>query len=634
MSNEIRLVQLNSYVRPKLQENKTKKWVMNGINNDFYQYIIDRYNGSPTNAAIINSYIDLIYGRGLTSDDKKAVELLNECTDAKEIKKIVSDKQLFGEAYIQVIAKIDSKNLPEIKHIATNKVIPEIEDEEGVINAYWFSNDWKNTTKPENKPERYPAFGNKAPITILKISPYKAGKNYFADPEYLAGLPYAEMEEEIANYCINHIQNGLSFGYIINIPGGANWDPEQRAEFERKIKTKLTGSQNAGKFILAFNGADVEVTVVPLNINDAHKQWDFLTQESRQQLLTAHRVTSPMLFGIKDNTGLGNNAEELDTAEIQLYKRVIKPKQQYVTDAIASIFKLYGHEFEFYFIPLTEVTADASKSFDSGQLSSAMQIIQNVNSGLLTEEQGKSLLASMLSYPQEELENIFKQTPQKKINDDVEQQLHEHGHGCGCDSVELNETPIQKVIDSIADEFVMSGEKEEDILEEFEMIMQDDEAFNVNEKKLNESVVKLARSPLSYPNRKSKQDTSLFKIRYQYKGAKEGQREFCEKVLKENRVYRWEDLENASKKVVNKGFGLKGADTYDIAKYKGGVNCKHFWQRKIYLRRNNKALKSVNEARRMILALPPDERDDARWVQNPKEVAQVASPSNNFWKAS
>jgi len=634
MSNEIRLVQLNSYVRPKLQENKTKKWVMNGINNDFYQYIIDRYNGSPTNAAIINSYIDLIYGRGLTSDDKKAVELLNECTDAKEIKKIVSDKQLFGEAYIQVIAKIDSKNLPEIKHIATNKVIPEIEDEEGVINAYWFSNDWKNTTKPENKPERYPAFGNKAPISILKISPYKAGKNYFADPEYLAGLPYAEMEEEIANYCINHIQNGLSFGYIINIPGGANWDPEQRAEFERKIKTKLTGSQNAGKFILAFNGADVEVTVVPLNINDAHKQWDFLTQESRQQLLTAHRVTSPMLFGIKDNTGLGNNAEELDTAEIQLYKRVIKPKQQYVTDAIASIFRLYGHEFEFYFIPLTEVTADASKSFDSGQLSSAMQIIQNVNSGLLTEEQGKSLLASMLSYPQEELENIFKQTPQKKINDDVEQQLHEHGHGCGCDSVELNETPIQKVIDSIADEFVMSGEKEEDILEEFEMIMQDDEAFNVNEKKLNESVVKLARSPLSYPNRKSKQDTSLFKIRYQYKGAKEGQREFCEKVLKENRVYRWEDLENASKKVVNKGFGLKGADTYDIAKYKGGVNCKHFWQRKIYLRRNNKALKSVNEARRMILALPPDERDDARWVQNPKEVAQVASPSNNFWKAS
>jgi len=634
MSNEIRLVQLNSYVRPKLQENKTKKWVMNGINNDFYQYIIDRYNGSPTNAAIINSYIDLIYGRGLTSDDKKAVELLNECTDAKEIKKIVSDKQLFGEAYIQVIAKIDSKNLPEIKHIATNKVIPEIEDEEGVINAYWFSNDWKNTTKPENKPERYPAFGNKAPITILKISPYKAGKNYFADPEYLAGLPYAEMEEEIANYCINHIQNGLSFGYIINIPGGANWDPEQRAEFERKIKTKLTGSQNAGKFILAFNGADVEVTVVPLNINDAHKQWDFLTQESRQQLLTAHRVTSPMLFGIKDNTGLGNNAEELDTAEIQLYKRVIKPKQQYVTDAIASIFRLYGHEFEFYFIPLTEVTADASKSFDSGQLSSAMQIIQNVNSGLLTEEQGKSLLASMLSYPQEELENIFKQTPQKKINDDVEQQLHEHGHGCGCDSVELNETPIQKVIDSIADEFVMSGEKEEDILEEFEMIMQDDEAFNVNEKKLNESVVKLARSPLSYPNRKSKQDTSLFKIRYQYKGAKEGQREFCKKVLKENRVYRWEDLENASKKVVNKGFGLKGADTYDIAKYKGGVNCKHFWQRKIYLRRNNKALKSVNEARRMILALPPDERDDARWVQNPKEVAQVASPSNNFWKAS
>ena len=64
---------------------------------------------------------------------------------------------------------------------------------------------------------------------------------------------------------------------------------------------------------------------------------------------------------------------------------------------------------------------------------------------------------------------------------------------------------------------------------------------------------------------------------------------------------------------------------------RGGVNCKHFWQREIYLKKGNKKI-SVNEARRMILALEPEDRNEARWVQNPKEVAEVASQSNNFWK--
>ena len=603
---------------------------MNGKKNSFYQYIIDRYNGSPTNSAIINSYIDLVFGKGLTSDDKKAVELLNKVTTEKEIKRIVSDFVIFGETTMQILAKKNDTNLPSILHLATNKTIPELENENGEIEGYWFSKDWDKFLKPENKPENFPVFGKKAPITIYRVKPYKANKEYFSDPLYMAGLPYAEMEEEIANYCINHIQNGLSFGYIINVPDGINWTPEDREQFERQLKTKLTGSQNAGKFIIAFNGRDMEVNVVPLNVNDAHKQWQFLTEESRQQLLTAHRVTSPMLFGIKDNTGLGNNAQELDTAEMQLYKRVIVPMQKHITSAISTIFREYGYEFDFYFLPLTETTADASKSFTGIQISSAIEIIQNVNSGLLTEEQGKSLLQSMLSYPQEQLDSIFVNLPQKTLVDDAgknEENAQLHSHCC-----QLKDNDLNNFLDSIADEFIMSGEKEEDLLNDFEIINEDDEAFDLKENQLND-IIKLARSPFSTPKRKSEQDTSLFKIRYQYKGAKTGQREFCQKVLKENRVYRWEDLESASQKVVNKGFGLKGADTYDIAKYKGGVNCKHFWQRKIYLRKNNKSI-SVNDAKRLINKLPTSERKDAKWVQNPKEVAQIAGPSNNYWKAN
>jgi len=634
-AGEIRLIQLNSYVRPKLDENKSRDWVMNGQKNIFYQYVIDRFNGSPTNSAIINTYIDLIYGKGITSDNKEALNALDEATNDSEVRKIVSDFQLFGSANIQIIPKKNKKNLPEIRHIAKNKIIPQIEDEEGNINGYWFSKDWSRSNKKENKPEYFPAFGlsETSEITIHEIKPYKAGKEYFSDPDYMAGLPYAEMEEEIANYCINHIKNGLSFGYIINVPDGANWSEKERRKFEHEIKNKLTGSNNSGKFLIAFNGRDMEVNVVPLDVNSAHKQWEFLTKESRQQLFTAHRVISAALFGVKENTGLGNNANELDTAEVQQYKRVVRPKQKYITDAFSAIFNFYGFEYDFYFIPNTEVPADVNKSFDAGQIASATNIISSVNNGLLTEEQGKSILSSMLSYPQDEIDNIFKKKPKEVVRDDIDSEVKTElkKFGCGCDSVILNETPLQKVIDDTADEFIMSGENEGDLMHEFELICEDKEAFNIKEGQLN-NIIELARTPFSTPKKKSEQDTSLFKVRYQYAGTKTGEREFCRKVLKENRVYRWEDLESASKKVVNKGMGLKGANTYDIAKYKGGVYCKHFWQRKIYLRRNNKKI-GVNEARRLINQLPPSERSDAKWVQNPKEVAEIASSGNNYWKA-
>jgi hypothetical protein len=35
----------------------------------------------------------------------------------------------------------------------------------------------------------------------------------------------------------------------------------------------------------------------------------------------------------------------------------------------------------------------------------------------------------------------------------------------------------------------------------------------------------------------------------------------------------------------NPGFGAGGASSYNIFLYKGGVNCKHFFSRKIYLKR-------------------------------------------------
>lgn len=147
---------------------------------------------------------------------------------------------------------------------------------------------------------------------------------------------------------------------------------------------------------------------------------------------------------------------------------------------------------------------------------------------------------------------------------------------------------------------------------------------------INEITLNLAKSFASFPNVTSEQDTMLFKIRYSYEGRLGAERDFCQKMVSAGRTYRKEDITIAGTKGVNKGFGPQGADDYSIWLYKGGVNCNHFWMRKIYLRRNNKQI-SVNEARKMILDLDPADRPMARWQENEPQVAQTASESNNYW---
>lgn len=359
MSN-FEIVMMSKYIRPEIKENRSKNWVMNGNKNEFYQYIIDRYDGSPTHSAIVDSYIDLIYGRGLRA--KNEVSNVGDWVRLKrvlkqsDLRRMINDYVLFNEFSFEVIEN-RGRNLASITHIPKEMVIPSLENEDGVIESYWFSKNWSKYTLAEYKPEEFNAFnGKKQKNCIYVAKPYRSGCDYFSKPLYISGLHYAVAEEEIANLYVNSIKNGLSAGYVINVANGKNWTTEQKHDFKKAIEKKLTGSPNASSFIISFNGEEVDVKVEALPVNEnVHKQWQYLTEEARQQLITAHKVTSPMLFGIKDNTGLGNNANELDEAEAQLMKRVIQPKQDFIISKLQEVLELYGINLQLYFAPLTEI---------------------------------------------------------------------------------------------------------------------------------------------------------------------------------------------------------------------------------------------------------------------------------------
>ena len=370
--SEIKLITLTNYVRPPLMEDKSRDWVMNGRLNQYYNYIIDRNNGSPTNASINESYTTLIYGKGLrTSSGALGAEgwgRLQTILRPRELRKMVRDFQVFGEFSFEIIESKGGE-LHSLTHVPKEMLIPAIANEKNEIEKYWFSRNWQKYTDIDYTPISFPAFGAQKGNSMFVARPYTVGNEYFGSPDYSSALVYAEIEEELSNMYISSIKNGLSAGYIINIPNGTNYTPEEKEEFERQVKKKLTSSSNASNFIISFNDQEVAIDVTPFPVNSSvHKQWSELTEQAKTQLMTAHRVISPSLVGLSSASGFSSVADEMDMTERQTIKRVIKPKQDFVIESLEEVLVHYGINLDLYFAPLTEEKIEVKE--ETAELSS------------------------------------------------------------------------------------------------------------------------------------------------------------------------------------------------------------------------------------------------------------------------
>lgn len=595
----IRIVNLSTYTTPEVKEFKNKDWVAYGEDNNYYQYLIDRYNGSATNNAAINGISQMIFGRGLdaTNSNKRPDEYaqMKSLLKNDDVRKLSYDLKLMGQCAMQVIYNKKHTRIIEVAHFPIETLRSGKANEEGEIDSYYYMADWSDV-KPSDEPERLAAFGSsKEEIEIYCVKPYRAGFYYYSPVDYQGGLQYAELEEEIANYHLNNIMNGLAPSMLINFNNGIP-DEEERSIIESKIREKFSGSSNAGRFILSFNDNNESgATVEPVQLSDAHQQYQFLSEESMSKVMVSHRIISPMLLGIKDSTGLGNNAEELKTASVLMDNTVIRPFQNLLINAFDDILAFNEITLNLYFRTL--------QPLEFVDLENAMTKEQ------VEEETGEKLETQLKKPCWDGYEQIG-----TKIKDGKEVP---------------NCVPLED-IDRLKSEIYESLiNLEDEDLSDYELI--DTRPANEYDDALNSSL-NLASAVASSPSKKSEQDTSILKIRYKYTTGRSTagkSRDFCDKMLSANKVYRKEDLDKQSSD--NSQFAPKGESTYNIWLYKGGVNCSHYWERRTYLRKNNERI-SVAEARAKIMQLDPSLRKEAKMPVNEPEVAQIASAKNNYWR--
>lgn len=530
--NEPIIIELSNYVKPEIVEKMNEEWVLNGSNNEFFDYVIDRYNGSPTNGAIIDAYIDRIYGKGLSIKNAKSnaseYAALRSVLSPKDVKKIVADAKAFGSAVGQVrYSKSGKRTIAKIEHLERKMVAPNKMDKDGEIPGYWVCDDWKRTIT--NKPKFYPRFGtSNKNIEIFEIKPYSFGKSYFADPDYVQVLQWAMLEEEIANFSVNHIKNGLSAGYIINFNNGIP-EEEKQEETEKRVNAKMTGSNNAARVIISFNNnKDTAPTIEAIPQNASHEQWQFWAGEARQQIMTGHRITTPMLVGVKDNTGFGNNANEMQEGSKLLHETTIRPLQNEILDVFQQLVAVNNISSPLVFVPLED---------DEEKEEKKKEVVEKANTEQVTEG-----------------------------------------------SKNEEEVQLQVQLSAQADELLKCAD---DDMEGWECIDTVEVDYELEEKR--DALLQLASTGTAIPNARSEQDSLKFKVRYQYAPLTAGanSREFCRKMVSAEKVYRKEDIIRMGSLPVNPGFGPGGSSTYSIWLYKGGPRCHHKWLRKTYVKKSS-----------------------------------------------
>lgn len=540
----LRFVQMSTYTSPVIKEVRGADWVEYGEDNNYYQHLIDRYNGSATNNACINGISQMIYGRGLDAINPTAEEYaqFRMLIDDECIQKVASDLKLLGNAAIQVVYNLDHSKIVEIEHFPAETLRSGKANDEGIVEYYYYFPDWSKFKKSD-KPTPIPAFGtSNSGNEILFIKPYKAGYYYYAPPDYQGGLQYAELEEEISNYHLNNILNGLAPSMLINFNNGIP-DEDMQAQIEADVQRKYGGTSNAGRFILAFNDKPEEkATIDAVQLSDAHNQYQFLSTESTTKIMLAHRVVSPMLLGIKDSTGLGNNADELKTASILMDNVVIRPFQDLIIKNLNKILAFNEVSLKLYFKTLQPL-----EFTDLENAITAEQII---------EETGVEL-------------------SKKKSCNHI---------SCSSDK-------------EVAEKLIALGEEPSDkwiLLDEFDVDYDNDDLENEMLTKKMEFV----STGTARPNSRSSQDELIngarFITRYKYAGEISNKsREFCSKMITANKIYRKEDIIQMGAQIVNEtrvkndgsigGLGPNGSPFVDVWLYKGGAACHHRWNKQVYV---------------------------------------------------
>ncbi len=337
---------------PQIQEKRGKDWIDFGSNNLYPDLLIELFNNSATHHTAIEAKQDAVTGEGfkLFGDDviNTKGETINEIFE-----KISLDYILFGGYSLNIIWSRDGQTIAEVYHLPFNNVRSGVMNEETEeVEEYYYTSNWAQYRK--YKPVAYKSYSptdNKGEDAnqIYYCFDYTVGNFYYPLPSYVAATNDIDTDSRISKFHRSNLQNGLNPSMMLTFKNGIPTADEQ-TEIWKDIESTFASESNAGKFFVNFSEPGREPDLTPIqSVNDDY--YVILGDRISGVILTSHRISSPLLLGIKDASGFSNNADEITTAYNHFMGTVIVPMQKKLVKSFSKIINQTGRTVKLEIIP-------------------------------------------------------------------------------------------------------------------------------------------------------------------------------------------------------------------------------------------------------------------------------------------
>ena len=640
------------FVLPIEEQDRMLGFIKWGKKNDYPYFLVDLYNGSAWHQGIIKNKTHYIAGGGLDVVSGELARFISNPYSDFNMNEIVEqlafDYELFGAFAVKGTWNREGTRVAVWEYLPIDMI--RISSDERM---YYLSDDWTVQQQSAEKTNLrvLPALDeqNKVGSFVLYYKdPAKKGRKehgVYPKPPYQGGITSIQTDCDISKFHMYELQNGFKSGTMITFMDGFPETQEEAESFKNQIKNPASAIENSGDIIITFApSADQAPKVDNLTGNDLDKRYDMLEDSVQQNILVAHSVVAPSLFGVAPE-GSFNAAESADLFEI-FKKTYVETRQKRIEWILNYMVKLSGETGVIKLkdvtpigttqeptaaapvgdIPANETQVDVAKSALNGaQIASLIDVVAKIKEGLLTPESALSIvLASFPTIDEAQARRIVGLQPgaQQMSSCKFDHQDDEIGYfaqyGESADDYKVYATfPIEwdtpsadvfskqeQLFATIAEISAELNDFDKNVLK----LIGDGEDSNGIAKALNTNIEEIAKSMarlMKWDILVKGEVTDLgkqlvseeqipierFEVRYGYRTrldvppAKSGSRQFCERLMSLNRLYSRDEINTISSRVDR-----------DVWRYRGGwyTNpdtgtstpwCRHEWIQQLVVKR-------------------------------------------------
>lgn len=327
--------------QPFIDKATRRDWVRFGYDNLYPQLCLQLAADSPLQKAILENKLSYIYGAGLAHvEDNIYSPNLSEGWDSL-IYKCMTDFTYLNAFAVQVIMN-EGGNSFSFYHQPIDQIRLGQYNEYNIIDKAYLCTNWAKANKTTNIVE-IKMWGSEQPKKgeryLMYFKKHQLGEYYYAIPQWMSAANYIAADAALSAYYNNYIRNNFSANLAITF--GSEPDEEKKREIYENLIASFGGSENAGNILLLFGENGILPSIAPIESVNADL-YNSVCDTVKLAIVSANRLTSPILAGISTSSGFSSKSDEIIAATVQYRLTVINSDRQFVMDKMNDLLSMNG----------------------------------------------------------------------------------------------------------------------------------------------------------------------------------------------------------------------------------------------------------------------------------------------------